>query len=152
MDSNFFTFERAMQADAAAFLKRSVRKLMLDVLLDRITHAEIVAAGAFRFRTEFVKDIGAVFGAHKNKADELANRVFAFFRVQWAEKYPGVTPEMFLNRVAPVSPPTPAEVEAAWELEIGSSDAAMRSLYEGSARIRKGDDLGVRSNPPATKH
>ena len=145
MGADFFTFERAMQADAAAFLKKSVRKLLLDVLLDRIHHAEIVAAGVFRFRTEFIKDIGPVFGNKRAPADELANRVFTFFRVQWREKYPSVTPEMFLNRVNPVSPPTEKEIEDAWEVEIGSSDKAMRQLYEGSARHRKGSNLGERT-------
>ena len=36
------------------------------------------------------------------------------------------------------------EVDNAWELEIGGSDDALRKFYEGSARTRKGKDLGAK--------
>ena len=129
---------------AAADLKRAIRKMMVTVLMDRILHAEIVAAGVFRFRTEFVRDLGPAWGKARGPADELANHLFSFFRVQWAEKYPAEPPQWFLDKVRLLSPPTEAEIDDAWEVEIGSSDAAMRSMYEGSARTRKGRDLGER--------
>ncbi len=72
--------------------------------------------------------------------------VYRFCEVKWREKYPEYSATQFLNNVRIKTPPTEQEIEDAWEVEIGSSDAAMRQMYEGSARTRKGSDLGERKS------
>ena len=125
-------------------VKLEVRHLMVEILGDRILHAEAVATGPFAWRAAFVKDMGSYFGNQRAPCDTLADLVYQFFVGTWRHRYPEMSPQQFLNAVNPISPPTPAEIEDAWEVEIGSSDAAMRSMYEGSARHRKGRDLGER--------
>lgn len=139
-----------MQADTRTAVKSNVKALMVDGLADRIMHAEIVAAGEFKFRWAFGKDMGAFFTGNRSKCDDLADVVFRFFRVKWVEhyetegmpKYDGLTPTQFLDHVEIITPPTEQEIEDAWELEIAGSESAMRTMYEGSARTRKGADLG----------
>lgn len=136
-----------LHADVSAMLKRSIRTLMVNVLEDRVLHAECVAAGEFKFREVFVKDLGAAFGNDRAGCDELANVVFRFFREQWRDRYPTITPAVFLDNVEIVRPPSEEEIEAAWEIDIGSSDSAMQQMYEGSARTRKGrlETMGLKS-------
>lgn len=136
---------------AGAFVERSVKALMHQVLADAVYHAECVAAGPFRFRQAFTGDFGVYWGNARADCDRLADITFRFFEVQWRRRHPGVSAAQFLDRVEIVSPPTEAEIEDAWEIEIGSSDSAMRQMYEGSARHRKGRDLGARTTRPEVK-
>lgn len=133
-------------ADMSALLKRSIRKLMIDVLEDDILHAECVAAGEFKFREVFVRDLGAVFGKNRGDCDHLANVVYRFFRESWKDRHPEITPTAFLDHVSPIAPPTESEIEAAWQLDIASSDGAMSQMYEGTARQRKGrlEEMGLK--------
>ena len=136
-------------------IKGFVRTLMVDICADRVTHAEVVAGGAFHFRRLFGKDMGPLFKHHRAPCDHLANVTFHFFVQTWdrrylqqgSPQYDGLTAQRFLDAICPISAPTEAEIEDAWELEIGSSDSALRRFYEGSARVRRGKDLGARTSP-----
>lgn len=132
-----------LRSGLAAHVKQDVRRLMVEAMGDQLFHAEIVAAGVVNFRQAFAKDMGAFFDGNRGKCDDLAEAVFAFIRQMWTQKY-RYTPEFFLDKVEIPSPLTEAEIEAAWTLEIGSSESAMGTLYEGSARTRRGADLGER--------
>ena len=132
--------------DVAAHAKAALREhlrsvVMLQILGNPILHAEVVAGGPHDFRYAMSRELGPFFAKHRAPCDELANIVFRFFQVQWRQRHPGVSPERFLDAVEIPSPPTPAEIDAAWEVDIGSSELAMRKFYEGSARVRKGADL-----------
>lgn len=137
-----------LRGRAAQEVKGAVRRLLRDALGDRLFHAELVAAGRFDFRAAFAKELGPVFGKHRGPCDTLADAVYQFLTVQWRERYPEINAAAFLGKVVITSPPTEGEIEDAWEVEIGSSDAAMRQLYEGSARTRKGRDLGTKTTKP----
>ena len=131
-----------LQRAVAHRVYAAIRTLMVGVVGDAILHAEVVGAGAFKFRWAFAKDMGPSFRNNRANCDHLADIVFRFFEVQWRQRHPGVTPAMFLNGVQPVTPPTEAEIDDAWEIEIASDEASMKKHYEGSARTRKGKDLG----------
>lgn len=143
---------QGLKEGLAAHIKRSIRVLMVDALADQLLHAEIVAAGLVNFRQAFGKDMGAFFDGNRAQCDTLAEVVFNFLRGQWSQKYPDISPEFFLDKVEIVSPPSEAEIEDAWEVEIGSSESAMKQMYEGSARVRKGRDLGAKNTKPERTH
>lgn len=137
-----------LRTDVAAHVKRSVKTLMHMIIEDRIAHAECVAAGRFYFRAAFNKDMGPFFLNNRAGCDSLADITYNFFDQHWKRLYPGIPADKFLDSIEPVSAPTEREIDEAWELEIGSSESAMRGLYEGSARVRKGADLGIRQSRP----
>lgn len=139
---------RHMKAEVAA----NVKQLMRDIISDQLFHAEVVAAGEFHFRGAFGKQFGAFYDGNRSGCDDLANVVFRFAREVWGRKYPDIAPGAFLDNVRITAPPTEAEIEDAWEIEIGSSESAMRSMYEGSARVRKGKDLGAKTTRPERTH
>lgn len=114
---------------------------MHQALADQLLHAEIVAAGKTHFRGPFVREFGSFFDGNRAQADHLADVVWQFFEGQWRTKYPQMSAEYFLDKVEIKTGPTDEEIENAWELEIGSSENAMRFMYEGSARTRKGADI-----------
>ena len=151
-DGRLLTSPRPMdfglRARAASDVKAAVRSLLREGLSDQMLHAEIVAAGRTRFREVFARDLGPVFGKHRGPCDDLAEVVYQFFVGQWRERSPTISAALWLDRVVVRSPPTEQEIEDAWEVEIASSDAAMRTLYEGSARTRKGGDLGAKRTKP----
>ncbi len=137
---------QGMKAELAETIKQAIRQLMVETVTDQLLHAEVVAAGPYEFRRVFNKDMGAMFGNSRGSCDDLADMVYRFCEVKWREKYPEYSATQFLNNVRIKTGPTPQEIEDAWEVEIGSSDAAMRQMYEGSARTRKGADLGERKS------
>lgn len=122
-------------------LRDRVRQQMRCVLGNPVLHAEIVAAGPFTYRAWVVRDLGACFKAHRGPCDDLADVIFQLYRVQWHQRHPGLSADAYLDTVEIVSPPSQAEVDEAWEVEIGSAESAMRQFYEGSARTRRGKDL-----------
>ena len=126
-----------MRAAVAATIKHNVKDLLRQILAEEVLHAEVVAAGPVRFRTAFVKDMGGFFHNALAECDELANVVFRFAEVKWRDRHPPganrlpwgtpqETASAWLDAYAPVSPPTEAEIDEAWEIEIGSEDSAMR--------------------------
>jgi len=137
-----------LRGDVAAAVKTSVKGLMRQVIMDRLYHAEVVAAGPVAFRRGFVKEMGPAFGNARGPCGDLADVVHAFFVGVWRERYPEISASAFLDAVHVPIPETEKEreqaIEDAWEIEIGSSDAAMQQMYEGSARTRKGRDLGAK--------
>ena len=137
-----------LNQQVAAIVRANVRALMVEVRSNEIMHAEIVAAGESRFRRAFRVDMGGFFNGNRLYCDDLADTVFRFFRTRWREIHPGMSASQFLDRVVIETPPTEEEIEDAWELEIGSSEAAMEKFYEGSARTRKGKWLGSRLAQP----
>ena len=149
-----------LRASVGDAIKLRVRELMTDVLDDRVFHAEVVASGAFHFRRGFGREFGALFLANRGGCDHLANVVYQFFETQWRARYQtegppsydGLSAGQFLDAVVIKSLPTPAEIEESWQLEIASSEDVMTRFYEGSARTRRGSDLGPRSTPLPRKH
>jgi hypothetical protein len=134
-----------LRGDVAALVKLNLRQLLTDMLSNEELHAECVGAGPFRFRQAFNKDMGAFYGNNRSGCDDLANSVYREISAQWDKRHPGVDAKQWLDRYAPPSPLTEKEIDEAWELEIGSSDSAMKDMYEGSCRIRKGADLGTKN-------
>lgn len=133
-----------LRAAVSDGLKANVRAFMQQVLTDEAMHAEIVGAGQYRFREVFTRMMGAFFAKNRAGCDELANTVFRFCEEMWRERHPNVAANQWLDGYAPPSPLTEKEIDDAWEIEIASSDDAMSKMYEGSARTRKGGDLGSR--------
>ena len=126
----------------------NIRQLLIDAVHDKVGHAEAVAAGRFTFREVFTRHMGGYFGNDRENCYHLADVVFQFIERQWSMKYPEMTPRQFLNAVHVPSPLSEKEhereIDDAWEIEIAGSEEAMRKHYHGSARIRKGKDLGAR--------
>jgi hypothetical protein len=125
-------------------IRLTVREFLLTAVMDEHLHAETVAAGRSCLRRVFQKSVGSAFGRRRGQCDDVADGMFRFLEVQWRRRHPDVSAGTFLDAIMPVSPPTETEIEEAWELEIGSSDVAMRQFYEGSARRRRGTDLGAK--------
>lgn len=140
-----------------AEVKAEIRQMLTDILHDRVTHAEVVAAGRTQFREIFQRNMGGCFGNDRGPADHLANVVWQFAQAKWHERYPEISASAFLNAVHVPSPQSEAEVQAeideAMEVEILSDERVMRQNYEGSARVRKGKYLGAKGEggaPPIT--
>ena len=136
------------RAAIAAEVRTNIKQLLVDAVHDKVGHAEAVAAGRFTFRDVFNTHMGSYFGKDRSNCDHLADTVFQFIERQWSMKYPGLTPREFLDAVHVPSPLSEQEqqreIEDAWELEIMSDETSMRKHYEGSARTRKGKDLGAK--------
>ena len=131
-----------VREQVSAHIKNAVRDLMLDAIGDQILHATILGAGRSHFRNAFAKDMGPFFLNHRGPCDTVADSLFRFFEVQWRAMYRDLTPTQYLDRVEIKNDtPTEQEIEDAWELEIASSERAMRQNYDGSARTRKGADI-----------
>jgi hypothetical protein len=136
------------RANVAQLVKDEIKQLLIDATTptDRVFHAEIVAAGSFTWRRAFAKQFGAFYQGNRSQADHLADVCFTFIAKKWAQMYPDMSAQAFLDAVHVPSPlsekETEKEINDAWELEIGGTEAGMRQHYDGSARIRKGADLG----------
>lgn len=129
-----------MREDLADLIKGNLKQILVDALADKIGHAYAVASGRHHFRDAFMKGMGAFFNGNRGQCDDLADIAFQFLSTQWRLKYPGEDCTTFLDSVEPVSPPTQAEIDAAWTVQIESSEEAMQRHYVGSARTRTGED------------
>lgn len=140
------SFLTGLAADTAAHLKENLRQLLMWFMTDELMHARALAGGKYDFRRLFAKDMGAFYNGNRSRCDDVADGIFTFLEKNWRERHGvGVSPEMWLNGYTPPpSGPTQQEIDDAWQVEIGSSEDAMNLSYEGSARIRKGADLGMR--------
>ena len=131
-----------------AEVKREIRQMLVDILHDRVTHAEVVAAGRTAFREIFQRNMGGFFGNDRGPADHLANVVWQFAQATWHERYPETSATAFLDGVHVPSPQSDAaiqrEIDEGMEVEILSDERVMRQNYEGSARVRKGSYLGAK--------
>ena len=133
-----------LRSAVKAGVTSSVRDLMHWGIENEVRHANIVAAGAYDFRRWFTKDMHIGGERSRLPLHDLANVTFRFFDQLWKRTHPGVTAAQFLDAVHIASPPTTREINDAWTLEIGSDEQAMAKNYEGSARTRKGADLGAK--------
>lgn len=141
----------SLRGETAALVRLNVRQLLVDMLSNEEMHAECVGAGLFRFRQAFNKDMGAFYKNNRGGCDDFANGIYAEISREWDRRHPDIDAKKWLDKYAPPSPLTEAEIDAAWEIEIASDEASMRQCYEGSARVRKGADLGERSEPLTPK-
>ena len=137
---------REEMADA---IKGDFRQLLVDVLHDKPGHAMAVAGGDFHWRAVFGKEYGACFEGNRGQCDTLADVLYRFICTSWRKKYPGESASAFLDAVHIPSPLSEKaqkeEIDNAWVLEIGGTEEGMRKHYEGSARTRKGKDLGSKT-------
>ena len=112
--------------------------------------AEAVAMGQTEFRRVFVKAMGGLFQNNLATCDSLANSTFRFFEAKWRERSPLHSPAQFIDTYAPPSEATQDEIDRAFVVDIGSSDAYMRKHWEGSQRHRTGriEELGMKQGVP----
>lgn len=137
-----------LRQDLALEVKVNMRQYLVDTVFDRVAHAEAIAAGPFVFRDIFMKCLGAYFGNSRGNCDHLANITFDILKRIWRDKYPQQSPQSFLDTVHIASPLSEKqmeqEIDDAWEVEIAGSEEGLRAHYDGSARVRKGKDLGAK--------
>lgn len=138
---------------AVAFdVKLEMRQLIIECISDKVGHAWTVASGPVCWRDLVMKEFGPMFGNNRVFCHEFANTSFECIRRAWIDKYGrGYTPGEFLDAVHIPKPLSAkeqeAEIDDAWEIEIGSDQRSMEANYEGSARVRKGPWLGERPTP-----
>jgi hypothetical protein len=123
----------------------AIQHLMVGIAASPIELMEVVAAGAQVFRNRFRREFRGLA-----VDDNVANSVFAFFcqkvcDIRMAEQAQQLAGQ-FLDDVEVNERrlPTAQEIEDSWEVEIHSSEEAMGLFYEGSARHRKGGNLGMK--------
>lgn len=142
------THRQGNREEMADAIKDDFRQLLVDVLHDKPGHAMAVAGGEFHWRGVFAKEYGACFNGNRAQCDHLADVLYRFICTSWRKKYPGESARAFLDAVHIPSPLSEKaqeeEIDNAWELEIAGSEDAMQRFYEGSARSRKGKDLGAK--------
>ena len=139
---------------AAAILRVSIKAFVVEITGDPDTHAECLLAGRFAFKPKFLEVLKAYLGTAPASVlgavdkHELVEQVFQHLISMWARMHPFVQPKTYLEAARP-SEPTQDEIDNAWEVEIGSSDAYMRRYWDGSSRTRTGhlDDLGAKRDP-----
>lgn len=111
-----------------------IRNLMLGIGSNPITMLEIVSAGPFEWRTNFLRE----FGPPKFAVDEhVAMLIFRFFCQRVVNQFgavslddAGATASAYLDGYAPPTPPTEKEIEDAWVHEVFSSEDGRRTCYE----------------------
>ena len=141
---NFF----GMKRDVRDGLRAAMRQCLEGIPAQPHEHAKLLADGRFAWRAFIAKNLGIFFNNSRGACDDMADVIFRGLEIQWRAKHPGWTPQDWLDHVEEVKDtPTEAEIEDAWEVEIGSSERAMRQTWEGSARTRSGKDLGQRAVP-----
>lgn len=120
-------------------------------------HAKMILDGPAAFKPIFYEAIQlALTGAsdenmlRKVDKEELAIGSFKCLEKMWAQVHPFQTPAQRLEDERPSSDdPSPEEIDQAWEVEIGGSEAYMRRHWTGSARTRTGnlETLGQKRDP-----
>lgn len=128
----------------------NVHQALADIAGDDVINAEVVAAGEFHFRKVFREGMGFAFVGNLAECDALADAVYRFAREQWRWKrkhkpdISGLEAKAYLDALEQHSGPTQREIDESWEVDIHSSESAMRDHWEGSARHRKGrlEELG----------
>lgn len=147
---NFVAGRTHLRHEASIAVHANIRQILVDAMHDHVGHALVLAHGLFQFRAVIARELGGYFDGNRAQLDRLSDVMFRFLEKHWPdvlEQY-GIprttTPRQFLDAVDEVSPPTEQEIDDAWELEIAGSESAMRQMYEGSQRTRKGNDLGIK--------
>lgn len=129
---------RESPAERLALLTRQqLKNTMLGIAGDPVTLLEVVCRGPIEWRNRFL----ASFRGWPVDAD-VADRLFAFFSDQVLQQFkvdtaveveaPKVAADL-LDRLEMPTPPTPAEIDAAWEIESHSSEEGRRHFYGRSS-------------------
>lgn len=92
---------------------------------DPLLPTQVVAGGRALFRQTVLRQLQGF----RLVTGEDADIIFADLVRLHALRFPGATPAQVLNAWAPVSPPTQAEIDAAWELESDSTEDARKFFY-----------------------
>ena len=105
---------------------------MVGVASDPVTLLEVVCGGERLWRQRFGRAFrGLVPGSLST--DGMADSVFRFFcrRVVtgFPEFMPGTPPEVILDAIEPVTPPTQKEIDESWVVESASSEEGRREFY-----------------------
>lgn len=128
----------------AQLLKDDLTQLLTDIGHDKLGHAMVVAGGEQHWRTVFMKEYGACWDGNRAQCDIAADTLYRVIVGLWRRKYPKESAAAFLDAVHVPKALTPeeeeAEIEAAWRVDIASSDESMQQHYVGSARTRTGRD------------
>lgn len=120
--------------------KRALHEILNAITTDRHLLCLVVAGGKYNWRKHLY---AALQGFSVN--DDIADRLWA--RLEQCVILHAADPTLSAKETAfkeldayvpPPTPPTEAEIDKAWVHEIASSEQAMRQMYEGSARVRKG--------------
>lgn len=142
------TTRQGSRESMAQLVADDLKQLLVDMFHDKVGHAMAVAGGKFHWRAAFSKEYGACFEGNRGQCDSIADTLYDSLVKVWENKYKGESVSKFLDAVHIPKPLSDKEwqeeVDAAWEIEIAGSEDAMRKFYEGSARVRKGKDLGAK--------
>lgn len=127
---------RSVQSDPTVTMKLHIRKLMADIASDHIMLSEVVAGGNLKWRNE----MHAAFRPLP-LTDDICDRVFLFFcgavqallgagtAFNSEHMEAAAIAGEFLDKVEPILPPTPDEVDKAWTIEDASSESAKKEQY-----------------------
>lgn len=136
----------------AISMKAAKRALLNGVVTDDVALATRLAAGQTEWRHYYMHSdrMGPFYSMHLLEGHHDANHMFNFLKAVWVEKHPEwPNPSVFLDSINVPTPQTQEEIDKevddAWEIEIMSDERSMRKNYEGSARHRKGGDLGAKN-------
>lgn len=112
------------RADVSRVTSDLIGQLMQELASNTEALAEVVAGGAFRFRTTFLRTFKGL-----PVDDDVANAVFAFLTAQYQHAHPDQPAGAWLDAHAPASPPTEAEIAKSWVVESASSEQANQQYY-----------------------
>lgn len=99
-----------------------MQRHMEQVLADDLLHALILAGGRFNYLTTFEREFMGLEGADRAMAEML----LSLFIDQWKVKHGKLHPAKFLDSLEQHTPPTDAEIDAAWEHDSASSEDGKR--------------------------
>ena len=108
----------------AAALEHWITRIMAMVGGDDLMLAEVVAQGQFKWRATFIQ----AFKGFPVSVD-LADKLFYFFEQRHKFVFGGLSPKFVLDKMEVTTPPTQAEIDQAWEVESGSTEAGKRAVY-----------------------
>ena len=141
---------RLMPLDEEAMLH--VKTFVYAVAGDQPFHARLLADGYYAFYPQFRIALAAALAhrpenvANRLDQDQMSKRSFAALERMWKNMHAPVTVAQFLDFQVAEQGISEAEIDRSWEIEIGSSEEAMRRYWEGSSRTRRGrlDELGTK--------
>ena len=139
----------AQRESAKAEMKRWLLEYVIQTVGSQVDHAEELGMGPDGFRRMFARALRG-YTTKSAETDQIADSTFALLETKWKDRYPGISPERFLDTYEAPIELTEDEIESAYEVEIQSSEAYMRTHWEGSARTRKGrlEELGIKPEAP----
>lgn len=129
-------------------VKRALKDMLNAITTDLLLLHLVAAGGKFNFRKHLFAALEPLGSKQRsfpvddtvvNLLWERINQVVLERNPEIADLPPKEIAFKWLDSyVPPPTPPTDAEIDQAWTHEIASSEEAMRQMYEGSARTRKG--------------